>query len=89
MLALCLCAGAAFEQGKIASNVRDADSGETLIGVNIRIDDTMQGTVTDVNGNYVLLNLRPGAYTLDFTYCRLQGPARHGNQGHQQADGAN
>ena len=61
-------AGAAFGQGKIAGNVRDTGTGETLIGVSIRIQGTTRGTTTDEEGNYVLLNLRPGLYILEFTY---------------------
>ena len=65
---LSLSAGVALGQGKIAGNVRDVDSGESLIGVSIRIDGTTRGTITDSDGNYVLLNLRPGTYTLQFSY---------------------
>ena len=68
VLALMLWAGAAWGQGKIAGTVTDAASGETLIGVSIRIDGTTRGTTTDIDGNYVLLNLRPGNYTLVMTY---------------------
>jgi len=55
-------------QGKIAGRVIDKDSGEALIGVNVVIDGTTQGTVTDTNGNYIILNVRPGDYTLAFSY---------------------
>ena len=62
----------AFGQGKIAGRVTDQGNGEALIGVNILIDGTQQGTVTDVNGNYVILNVRPGTYTLVFSYIGFQ-----------------
>ncbi len=55
-------------QGKIAGNVRDADTGEALVGVTIRIDASTRGTITDTDGNYVLLNMRPGTHTLVFSY---------------------
>ncbi|MBO6576026.1 MAG: carboxypeptidase-like regulatory domain-containing protein [Rhodothermales bacterium] len=54
--------------GKIAGRVTDAVSGEPLIGVNVLIESTQQGTVTDLDGNYVILNVRPGDYTLVFSY---------------------
>lgn len=60
-----------FAQGKIAGSITDT-SGEPLIGVNIIIDGTTQGTQTDVDGNYVILNVRPGTYTLRFSYIGFQ-----------------
>jgi outer membrane receptor protein involved in Fe transport len=57
-----------FAQGKIAGRVTDAATGEALIGVNVVIDGTTQGTTTDVDGNYIILNVRPGEYTLRFSY---------------------
>lgn len=61
-----------YGQGKIAGTVTDAGNGEALIGVNILIEGTQQGTVTDENGNYVLLNVRPGTYTIIFSYIGFQ-----------------
>ncbi len=55
-------------QGKIAGKITDGETGEALIGVNVIIEGTTQGTVTDADGNYVLLNLRPGEYALRFSY---------------------
>jgi iron complex outermembrane receptor protein len=46
--------------------VKDANSGETLIGVNILIEGTVTGTVTDINGNYSLDV--PSGSTLIFSY---------------------
>jgi len=68
LAALLLWAGSAWGQGKIAGRVTDASTGETLIGVAVQIDGTVRGTTTDTDGNYVLLNLRPGSYTLVLTY---------------------
>ncbi len=62
----------ASAQGKIAGRVTDQNSGEALIGVNVVIDGSTQGTVTDIDGNYVILNVRPGEYTLLFSYVGFQ-----------------
>ena len=63
----------ALGQGKIAGHIEDVDDGGELIGVAVVIDDdTGRGTTTDLEGNYVLLNLRPGLYTLDFSYIGYQ-----------------
>ena len=56
--------GALAQTGKIAGIVRDASTGETLPGVNIIIDGTTQGAVTNMDGYYVILNVAPGRYDL-------------------------
>ncbi|MEM6648549.1 MAG: TonB-dependent receptor, partial [Bacteroidota bacterium] len=50
--------------GKIAGRVIDAATGESLPGAQIFIEETQQGTVSDMDGNYIILNIRPGAYTV-------------------------
>ncbi|MEX0747665.1 MAG: carboxypeptidase-like regulatory domain-containing protein, partial [Rhodothermales bacterium] len=57
-----------FAQGKMAGKVTDGDSGEGLIGVNVVLEGTTQGTTSDANGDYIILNVRPGEYTLVFSY---------------------
>lgn len=55
-------------QGKIIGQVKDAETGEPLIGVNIQLMNTSQGTTTDMDGKYVILNIHPGVYTVRFSY---------------------
>jgi len=50
--------------GKIAGQVRDVQSGEPLPGANIIIEGTHLGAAADLSGNYIILNIRPGMYTL-------------------------
>ena len=51
--------------GKIKGKVTDAVSDEGLIGVNVIIAElTGLGAATDVNGEYVILNVPPGTYTV-------------------------
>mgnify|MGYP001609757609 FL=1 len=50
--------------GKIAGKAIDAKTKEALVGVNIIIDGTKSGASTDVDGNYNILNVPPGVYTL-------------------------
>ena len=56
------------QQGKITGTVIDKKTQETLIGVNITIDSTTSGAVTDMDGNYELKDLQKGNYTLTFSY---------------------
>jgi hypothetical protein len=60
------------QQGKISGVVTDAETGETLPGVNVIIDGTQKGTATNVDGYYTLLNMQPGTYVLNFTYIGYQ-----------------
>ncbi len=58
--------------GKIMGVVRDADTGEPLIGVNVIVEGTTLGAATDMDGTYVILNVPPGVYTLTFNYIGYQ-----------------
>ncbi|MDP6040609.1 MAG: TonB-dependent receptor, partial [Candidatus Latescibacteria bacterium] len=42
----------------------DKTTGETLPGANVVIDGTTQGAITDVDGNYFILNVQPGTYII-------------------------
>jgi TonB-dependent receptor len=55
-------------RGGVKGYLKDAQSGEPLMFANVAITGTTMGTVTNENGYYELLNLRPGTYTLVFSY---------------------
>src|SRR3972149_10390058 len=50
--------------GKISGRVTDKTNGEPLIGANVFIQSLKIGASTDVNGDYFILNVPPGIYTL-------------------------
>jgi len=51
--------------GKIGGQVTDASTGETLFGANVIVlDGSGRGAATDINGNYLLINLPPNTYTI-------------------------
>jgi len=50
--------------GKISGKVTDKMTGEALIGVNIILLGTTQGAATDIDGNYFILNIQPGVYSV-------------------------
>lgn len=50
-----------FAQSKVSGVVTDEATGEPLIGVNIIVDGTPQGTVTDLDGSYELMIANPDA----------------------------
>ncbi len=50
--------------GKITGRVVNKSTGEPLFAVNVVIEGTTLGAATDMQGNYVILNVPPGVYTL-------------------------
>jgi len=58
--------------GKIAGKVTDKTTGEPLPFVNIIIVGTNLGAATDIDGNYVILNISPGKYSVKAQYIGYQ-----------------
>ena len=58
--------------GKIAGKVTDSKTGEALPFVNILIEGTNLGAATDIDGNYVILNIPPGKYNVKAQYIGYQ-----------------
>ncbi|HTY58444.1 MAG TPA: carboxypeptidase regulatory-like domain-containing protein, partial [Bacteroidota bacterium] len=54
----------AGNSGKIAGEVKDAQSGEAIVGASVQIQGTSMGAATNIDGYYVILNVPPGTYTL-------------------------
>ena len=54
----------ALSQGTIAGKVTDSKTGEGVIGANVVIQGTTQGAGTDIEGNFVINNVKEGSYTL-------------------------
>ena len=59
--------------GKISGTVSDKKSGETLIGVTVRIKGSTQGIATDVDGKYTLTGLPVGKHIVTFQYVSYDG----------------
>jgi outer membrane receptor protein involved in Fe transport len=59
----------AFAQtGKVSGKVTDLESGEPLIGANVIINGTSLGAATNVDGEYIILNVPPNTYTITAKY---------------------
>ena len=54
--------------GKIVGRITDEESGDPLIGANIIIKETSQGASTDNSGDFVIINVHPGSYTVSISY---------------------
>lgn len=54
--------------GKLAGTIKDAQTGEPLVGANVIIEGTNFGAATNLNGEYVILNISPGRYNVKFSF---------------------
>ncbi|MCH8957687.1 carboxypeptidase-like regulatory domain-containing protein, partial [candidate division KSB1 bacterium] len=54
----------AGQTGKISGKIIDSATNEPLPGVNVVIEGTNMGAATDLEGEYVILNISPGTYAL-------------------------
>ncbi len=70
-------------KAKVTGTLRDASSGETLIGATIFIEELNIGAATDING-FFSLNLTPGTYNAQFN-CLGQKSSKY--QLHVVSDG--
>jgi outer membrane receptor protein involved in Fe transport len=50
--------------GKIAGKVKDKDNGEPIVGASVLLQGTSFGAAVDVSGEFFILNVPPGTYTL-------------------------
>ena len=65
LVALSMVTTAALAQdGQIVGTVVDAETGESLPGVNVLLVGTTQGSATDMDGNYEITGVAPGIYTV-------------------------
>jgi hypothetical protein len=71
-LLLLLPAMALAQSGKLRGQITDQETGEALVGANIIIVGTSYGAATDVNGEYIILNLIAGVYEVKASYIGYQ-----------------
>jgi hypothetical protein len=60
------------QSGKLSGKVTDRETGEPLIGANVKIEGTDRGAATNINGEYVILNVPIGKATLIASYVSYQ-----------------
>ena len=53
-----------LSQGSISGKVTDSKTGEGVIGANVVIQGTVQGSATDIEGNFLINNVKEGTYVL-------------------------
>jgi outer membrane receptor protein involved in Fe transport len=72
-LTLCLMPAALAQTGTIAGVVVDSETGETLIGVNVIVEDEFgTGAATGLDGDFRIPGVAPGTYSVAFSYLGYQ-----------------
>jgi outer membrane receptor protein involved in Fe transport len=59
-------------KGKISGKVVDAGTGEALVGANVVVVGTSMGAATNTVGEFTILNIEAGTYSLKATYISYQ-----------------
>ena len=59
--------------GKIAGRITDKSTGEAVPGVNVMVRDLKIGAITNNNGDYFILKLPPGTYTVVVSMVGYEG----------------
>ena len=65
---LILLGTALAQVGTIKGTVKDALSGEAVIGANVLIAGTSEGTAVDVNGDFEIPQVKVGEHTLIISF---------------------
>ncbi len=70
----------AFAQttGKIIGKVLDSETNEPIAGANVMLVDTKLGASTDLDGDFMILNVPPGTYSLEFQMIGYNTVKREG-----------
>jgi TonB-dependent SusC/RagA subfamily outer membrane receptor len=76
LIAFAVPATFAQQAGTVTGTVTDAESGETLPGVNIQLAEIQRGAATSMDGAYRLEGIEPGEYTLRATFVGYQSSER-------------
>ena len=65
--------------GQIMGSVRDAKTGDPVIGAAVQVAASSVGAATDVDGRYLIKNVQPGTYTLVTSYVGYPKTSRQVN----------
>lgn len=68
LLCLLLSIGAMAQNGKVTGSVKDADSGEALIGATVTVKGTNLGIMTNQNGEFTLSNVPTGTQKVSVSF---------------------
>lgn len=75
LLSLLLSSSFAFAEtktGSLTGTIKDAETQETLIGVNVLLEGTDKGAATDIDGVFSIENVTAGVYVIEVRYIGYQ-----------------
>lgn len=78
LLTMLVPAAKAGSAGKIAGMVVDNETGEPLVAVNITVENTNLGGMTNTEGWYHVINVTPGVYSVRATMMGYQAVVKDG-----------
>lgn len=64
--------GIELHGANVSGYVADAETGETIIGVNVIVEGTDRGASTDVNGFFIIRSLSPGRTTIRYSHIAYE-----------------
>ncbi len=57
-----------FAQGTLSGVITDGTTKETLIGATVMIVGTYKGSATDIDGKYIITDIKPGDYSIKVSF---------------------
>lgn len=60
------------QSGQLRGTITDQETGEPLLGANVLVVGTNQGAATDINGEYIILNVFADTYEVRASYIGYQ-----------------
>ena len=60
------------QSGVIKGTITDGTNNETIPFANIYIEQTQSGVASDLDGNYIVSNLKPGIYNIIYSFVGYQ-----------------
>ncbi len=64
--------GEVSDNATISGYIRDKETGETLVGATVQLKETRQGTVSNKSGFYALSEIKPGKYTVVYSFLGFE-----------------
>ena len=61
-----------MQLGTIKGRLLDQETKEVLVGANVEILNALRGAATDVNGEFIINNVKVDSYVLKFSYVGYQ-----------------
>lgn len=59
---------ASMHDGNIGGQIKDKVTRQPLVGANVVVEGTVKGAASDMDGNYMITDLKPGSYNISIYY---------------------